>query len=360
MKISIITPTVLGDFPVWEEPHRHVLDYVPMVIEQQDFDFDQIEVVIIDALWRWRKDYFASHSYPFEIIHAPPAASWVIKNRKTNHAVMRNTGLALASGELIFLVDDTLSFDSNMLNAIWAEYKAGHCISPLVEWRCGEKYSGANVDWRVDWLLEQSITRFETSAHENGALKPIGFGIISYPLEAALDLGGYDELLDAGLQHVDTEFGVRLASFSSYSLTIDARYWCRHEAHELPDPRVVVSYDPVTHTSSMFHGAIHCNRQIYEIRKRIGFPKVVNESFPPRELYDAVRECPFFVKIDERPIDTDGAPPNQSCAASNLPCKVPHLAVKRDMREVDDWVKNLRTFNLRAWRKTVREQVGIE
>lgn len=359
MKISIITPTVLGDFPVWEEPHRHVLDYVPMVIEQQDFDLETVEVVIIDALWRWRKDYFKGHCYPFNIVHAPPVSAWVVKHRKTNHAVMRNTGLALASGELVFLVDDTLSFGPDTLNQIWAEYQNGHCISPLVEWRCGSKFQGSNVDWRVDWLLEQGITRFETSAHEGGSRKPIGFGIISYPLEAALDLGGYDELLDAGLQHVDTEFGVRLASYSGLSLTIDARYWCRHESHELPDPRVVVSYDPVTHTSSMFNGAIHCNRQIYEVRKRLGFPAVVNEQLPSKELYETIKECPFFVRVDDRVVDVDGAPPIQKCSASNLPCKVPHLAVKRDMAEVDDWIRNLRTFNLKNWRQTVREQVGL-
>src|SRR3990167_6999549 len=115
MKISLISSTVrLGG-----------LDCLfSSVVAQRDFDLADVEVILVDD-WYWyeQRKYkltqFAELFCDVKIIHLPPKARYSHYDDGTGW----NTGLAVASGELvIFQVDYSYLYD-RMFADHWAAYK---------------------------------------------------------------------------------------------------------------------------------------------------------------------------------------------------------------------------------------------
>jgi hypothetical protein len=337
MKISVIVPTVLGDFPVYAFPDQHIFDYVPNVITKQDFDLDEMEVIIVDPLWGRGGYRMQPERWRCHVRHiAPPYSAWVIRERRTNHALLRNVGLQAAKGELIFLVDDTISFDKDMLSRVWEEHQRGNAVSPLVTWWKGDEEVVNSRDWRWEWLKQKGKSRWSTADEPNGHMEPIGYGIIAFPREVALQLGGYDQAMDAGTQLTDTTFGVRLAhpEIGKTPIVIDTDIHCRHEAHEAADPRVIDTFDASSGTASTFTKATHCNRCLWHTTKvTTGIPKRVNQGLS-LDVKNALAHCPFY---EDHPTWPAGL-----CSANNFkPCEVPHLARQGMSEDLMSWLKSL-------------------
>lgn len=349
MKISVVVPTVLPDYPIWERPSSHILSYVPeQLVLDQDFDLTEVEVILVDALRSFRElpDMDQVQEYGLTIKHVAPQFGWVLDHRRTSHALLRNTGLVHADGELVILCDDTISFDDpNMLTWFWKEYQKGNAVSPLVYWCCGDVDVG-NVhadaaDWRWKFLGQKG--RWSTADEPQGYLTPVGFGPISFPLEAALELNGYDEILDAGDQYVDTSFGIRLAQHIM-PIVIDDRYTCSHEAHAAADPRVLNTYDPLRHTSFAYANAVHCGKTAMLAWREDGFPKRANEGGKAvTDLVEWYGHCPFYMRSEEK----------HACKSEKDPvCKVPHLARMNGAAKqtFQHWAENIRVFDLKDLR----------
>lgn len=225
----------------------------------------------------------------------------------------------------------------------------------------GEEISApGSKDWRWKFLeRDRNMTQsrdgpdyqWSTADEPEGYLQPVGYGIIAYPLEAALELNGYDEGMDAGTQLVDTSFGCRLARHG-WPIQISTGLVCEHEAHETPDQRVVLSYDPKLGTASIFHGATHCNRALWHWQKSEeptgltlpggGIPKRANDRLPTITPH---LHCPYF----------DDA--SAGCVITKAKCETPNLARPESTDEVTEWQRNVRTFDLRAERQRVQEEM---
>jgi hypothetical protein len=352
IKISVIVPTVLPDYPIWAEPKTHILNFMLHEIEWQDFGLTEVEVVIVDALHR---GYFRGRDlddYLFDVLHIGPSTdNWVIRNRKTNHALLRNVGLQAAQGEVVFVCDDTIRLPRNALKIIWNECSQGNAISPLVLWRCGDQEVAGMTDQRFAFLKERGHTRWRTQDHPDGYKQPVGWGPIAFPGEAAIAVNGYDEAMDAGTQLADTTFGARIARWlqddHGGGLVIDSSFVVTHEEHTIADPRILNTFDPKTRSASTFNGTTHCNRAYWNLLKEGHngeMPLRANDQQLSPVMLKGLAHCPYF-----REEVTSGGQVTMRdvCNLTLRKCEVPKLARQGMTTELRDWAENLRTFDLK-------------
>jgi len=100
----------------------------------------------------------------------------------------RNTGLAVARGEIIFGLDDCSHFDGDLFQQIVEWWERGYCLVPNIV-----------RDDVPSAALPQVPMRQERAG-----------GIWAYPHQMARDVNGYDERFDGCLALEDWEFSERL------------------------------------------------------------------------------------------------------------------------------------------------------
>lgn len=193
MKISVVTPTARKE-PLF----REMAD--SLYVAAQNMDEGEFEWIVVDAGFWYDPDRFwdlyAAVELRFPTTHSPSKVGWHQPRfgyfPTTNAA--RNTGILYAQGDFVVFLDDCSIVHPNFLVQAIEGAKRG------------------------------SVIRFPHMRREGlGMLNPPGWGYrridraglrgsgVGYPLDALLDVNGFDELCD-GQRKEDVEIGFRLAN----------------------------------------------------------------------------------------------------------------------------------------------------
>ena len=203
--ISVIMHTCRGDNTRgMPEP---VLDMLISSMKAQDYK-GEFEVIVVDLLYDFRKGYFDSMDLPFPVIHVPDCSTPFKDGKYMRISSPKNTGVMHARGDFVVFTDDC---------QIWPE----KTLSIYAEW--AEKGVGCNV-----WYKRQTagnVTGVDPRGnpeHLNvpeGSAKVVPVSHIGYigststmlPIEAVLEVNGWDEMYDGTRQLEDSDFVLRLA-----------------------------------------------------------------------------------------------------------------------------------------------------
>lgn len=196
-KVTVLLITVRPEEGAYiEHPDWHVLSKVVDDLNAQTFkDF---ELIVVDGVDRGgapleKADFCYDRIKPKENL-------WT-RNRKCCISNYRNTGLAWARGELVINLDDCCYLPPVYLQLFWQAWNE-HKICLSATW----PHNGDQRIPRND-ILNPDVCFVQKQAAPRGQV----FGFGSYPLEAALQLNGYDEAYDGGMGLEDIDWGCRLA-----------------------------------------------------------------------------------------------------------------------------------------------------
>ena len=107
------------------KPSVHIFDYLIDSLLLQTYK--EFELVIADALYEQRKDYFKYKKYPFEIRHVPMKKNLWLDNGYVAISASRNTCLMHARGDSVMLIGDAVALNPDCIeNAVklFDEYDA--------------------------------------------------------------------------------------------------------------------------------------------------------------------------------------------------------------------------------------------
>lgn len=203
-KITVLLCTVRPDAAYLDHPEWHVIGKVVEDLSKQTFQ--DFELVIVDKVPRTEMngDLTPEGKMPaghgcmlglFDRKRIPPRENLWTRNKKVAICTYRNIGLTHARGELVVNIDDCCVLPPRFLEAYWALWeRKKQCLAML-------------------WPPEDQRPAGVVGQHfEQGEIRPLprvyGFG--SYPLEAALQLNGYDEAYDGAQGLEDNDWSIRL------------------------------------------------------------------------------------------------------------------------------------------------------
>lgn len=202
-KVTVLLITVRPDQAYLEHPSWHVIGKVVEDLNKQTFrDF---ELVVVDGVPPNHRGFPADKCPEpnFEFRHIAPKENLWTRNRKTNICNYRNTGLAVARGELVLNLDDCCFLPPIYVELFWRAWSE-HRICLSATWpHNGDQRIPRNdiLNPKAAYVQKQPCIRGEV------------FGFSSYPLEMAIQLNGYDEAYDGGMGLEDIDWGCRLADF---------------------------------------------------------------------------------------------------------------------------------------------------
>jgi len=249
LKVSVIMPCARDNNSIIAMPNTHIFEPTLKSLEQQTFrDF---ELIIIDALYEHRKDYFKDKTFSFPIKHLKPKPSiwnqigaWQVCNQL-------NTGIIHSEGELIVRIDDCSSFSSDYLQKFWDWYEKGyfaqalvvyhHGVNPLIyneeakRLYCetstspavkGETYKEIveKLDklYKLGEIIRDSRWQFVGGKGPiYGNMKDWWYGYGGASLEALLKVNGYDENFDQCKSLEEMDVGSRLEMAGYGNLVLD-------------------------------------------------------------------------------------------------------------------------------------------
>jgi glycosyltransferase involved in cell wall biosynthesis len=267
VKISVIIPCARDDYSIIAMPDTHIFEPTLASLESQTFkDF---ELVIVDALWDFRKEYFNDKKFSFPIKHLKPKSSiwsqigaWQVCNQL-------NTGIIHSQGKLIVRIDDCSSFGPDYLQKFWQWYQKGYFAQALVVYHHGTKpmvygeeakqlyaqtlmSTGETYEQIVEKLnklykpgeiIRDSRWRFiEGEGQFYGNMKEWWYGYGAIPLEALLKINGYDENFDGKKSLEEVDLGSRLEMAGYGNLVLDESLTVVEHFHG-PISRKVVFYE---------------------------------------------------------------------------------------------------------------------
>lgn len=189
MLLSIIHVTNRGLYPLTGEEHRSLGQYDLLAQCLREQTWQDFEVIVVDEhnplprpeLTWWLRDRVRCvrpRVTPWRKLGAFAAAS------------ARNTGLVHAHGEVVLTLDDCYSFEPQFLERIAELFERDLYVVPSLH-------------------PSQGLAYLPTGPSPVPADK-YGGGMLVFPLEAALQVNGYDERFDGCDRYEDVDFFDRL------------------------------------------------------------------------------------------------------------------------------------------------------
>lgn len=249
MKISVILSTARDNYPMIGLPNTFIFEPTLSSLENQDFrDF---ELVICDALYNERKDYFENRELSFPIRHIPPKPSVWDKAGAWRVCNMLNTAISYCRGELIVRIDDCSSFNPGFLKRFWRWYRHGYFAQALVVYHHGTRPLVYNEEARKLYHRTSTSPVVENETYDDivkkldslykpgeiikdsrwrffegedvviGDMKTWFYGYGSFSLEAALKVNGFDEKFDGSKSLEEVDLGSRFSMAGFNKLIMD-------------------------------------------------------------------------------------------------------------------------------------------
>lgn len=241
--ISVLIYTARVDHPYPLRPDLHCFDPVTQTLAAQSFhDF---ELIVADALWEDRGDWFAVHPQPYPVKHVPSTPNYWHERGRPGVCAQINRGIAWADGALIWMGAENNLFPSHFLDLVWSLFGRG--LIPVAWYGvCDKDTADApehespryqhpplefnlldytpdmihNVDHRAQRFVDDRALVLSPCHHQNY------FAYAALPTDLALALNGFDELFDGDLGLLDTDMGSRIdLAGASSALTMHRDLW---------------------------------------------------------------------------------------------------------------------------------------
>lgn len=230
MKISFITITARIDYPYTTSKHHLFQPTYECLNNQTDHDF---EWIIIDALYKYRKNYFKNKQTPYTVKHIPAQPNIWHEHGFPGISTQYNKGIIYSDGELLFFTGDSYMPPPNFMKKLWKYYN--HAYFPLAWYMreyhknkttngpdgdtpqepsektptpynlCG--YNGINV--AIEHRYKTAFQKTLKNIHE--ATWEWWFGCSSANIQSMLKINGFDQNFDGDYTLLDCDVGSRLA-----------------------------------------------------------------------------------------------------------------------------------------------------
>ncbi len=223
MKISLVMATARASYPseingpqLVEKKGPHLFDIILKSLERQTFtDF---ELIIVDALYHKRKDFFRHKHYPFPVKHiADKPSVWLSKGMWALCSA-RNQGIIHSDGELVVFIDDAFGFGRDWLELFWKYYdEDGLFAQALADFYTQE---GEKVIRDGEWIRDSRWKFVDEGSehlriHGDAYIHNLGdwfnvCGGTAVSMEMLLRVNGFDENFDGTKSLEDCDLGRRL------------------------------------------------------------------------------------------------------------------------------------------------------
>lgn len=223
MKISLVMATARASYPseingshLVDKNGPHLFDIILKSLERQTFtDF---EIIIVDALYHKRKDFFQHNHYPFPVKHiADKPSVWLSKGMWAICSA-RNQGIIHSDGELVVFIDDAFGFGRDWLELFWKYYDEDLLFAQaLADFYTQE---GEKVIRDGEWIRDSRWKFVDEGSehlrmHGDAYIHTLGdwfnvCGGTAVSMEMLLRVNGFDENFDGTKSLEDCDLGRRL------------------------------------------------------------------------------------------------------------------------------------------------------
>lgn len=324
-RISVICCTARDDYP-YAGRYLHCL--APVAASMADQTFTDLELIVVDAHWEKRGDWFANEHVPFPVKHVPASPNAWLDRGMSGRCAQFNRGLAWADGELVWRATDRDLFHPRFFETLWRLWEkqlvgvawyvteedpaavnspirswyAQHAVAPRSYNMLGYYGQSVSVDHRYARFAEDPEREVTSCSHEHY------YGYSAIPLELALRVNGLNEAFDGDSYLNDVDLGSRIDL---------AGYGGRLAMHR----DLFVVELPVLHH---WHGApaSKCNYALYLWHRRMGLYRA-NEPYSPSPLANLRRlicpTCAGEPQCERRPRVADPEDPVVQFWLAHLP-----------------------------------------
>lgn len=232
VKISIVLTTCRESYGamIGVEDWELFTPTIESLKKQSMMDF---ELVIVDVLHHERPDRFKNVELPFKVKHIPftcKESRW-LKRGMYNNVQQRNKGIIYSDGELVVFAADCCEFSPEAMERYWYWYKKGLMPQAVFRYNKGgeplrDKHGELVKDHRWRDPLDKSPTGKATYTWTNWFRE---YG--AAPMDALLEINGFDELFDGTKSLEDVEIGMRLAAIGYTKYVLDQRLYVIENCH---------------------------------------------------------------------------------------------------------------------------------
>jgi len=225
-KITFILITAREDFPYSGNPTMHV--FTPTLEALKAQTEKGFELVVVDALWHKRKEYFKNLHLPFKVKHVPAQPNIWIDRGSPGICTQYNKGIIYADGELLFFTGDSYMVRPDFMKNLWERYTQG--FFPLAWYLYDHTNGGAKkyheagtprlvspVPYNILGYDGQEVFvehRYDIAFKGNREVFQAPwnwwFGCSSASLEAMLAINGFSHRFDGDRMLLDCDVGSRL------------------------------------------------------------------------------------------------------------------------------------------------------
>lgn len=219
----------------------------------KDQTFRDFEYIIIDGYYNRRnervKRLIENANVNFPVLYLPEKHSrWRGQRAQISNA--RNTGLIFASGQYVVFHDDCIKMKPDWLEKHLKYLEQGHIVaSSWIGYRRVEEdgkgiEDDIGIEYRIKMVKDPQITTAAWFYCAN----------CSFPLQAGLDINGFDEDYDGEIGQEDLQFGLRLER-NGYKMVFDPTnlvevYMMSHHYEKMIAPINIVLKDGKEHFSN--------------------------------------------------------------------------------------------------------------
>ncbi len=240
MKISFVIITARDNYTYHGRSDLHIFE--PMIESLKNQTLKEFELIIVDALYNERKEYFKNKNLPFKVKHIPSSPNMWHDNGLVGICTQYNKGIIYADGELIFFTGDSYMFIPEFCERLWKHYKEGYI--PLAWYFFDNTFLPKNensvdletlydVSYNMSGYIGKNVSNdsidhrpllvFKNNVSVYNAPWEWWFGCSSAPLSAVLKINGFDQRFDGDRMLLDCDVGSRLelAGYGKFGLFKD-------------------------------------------------------------------------------------------------------------------------------------------
>jgi len=225
-EITVLIYTARNDRPfAGKAEGLHCFEPVARTLAAQSFQ--DFELVVVDALWESRRSWFEDNPQPFAVKHVPSQPNYWQDRGRPGLSAQLNRGFVWADGRYVWMGDEKVLFPPHFLGLAAELFHAGTC--PSAWYALADRHAGAHdpnvppgpcppADFdmlgftRDDvFSVDHRAARFLRRDALQAACHPHNFyGYSGVPLEVAVAVNGFDQLMDGQMALQDCDFGTRL------------------------------------------------------------------------------------------------------------------------------------------------------